>query len=226
MPATQILVVGSPGSGKSTSWESMPPEEVIVITPNAKPLPWANSAKSYIPGKNRIQTDKLSEVPGILKHINEKKPEVTKVLIEDLTHFMSARTLSPEFMARKLGNEAFARWSEFAADVAAVIKAGDSKDFRDNLTIVYNGHTEVDDRGKVVLQTAGKLLDRDFKIQSYFTYVFHALVKEENEKIVYKFLTNTDGINEAKTPRGCFADLLIDNNMKYVINTIRAYQGN
>lgn len=226
MPATQILVVGNHGSGKSTAWETMNPGETIVIAPNAKPLPWEGSARQYVVGRNRIQTDKLTEVPAILKHINDNKREVVNILIEDLTHFMSARTLSPEFVARKNGNEAFARWSEFAVDVSRVIKSGDDPSFRDDLNIVYHGHTEINDMGQVVLQTSGKLLDRDFKIQSYFTYVFHALVKKEGDNILHKFLTNTDGIYEAKTPKGCFPARYIDNDMKTIINRIREYQGN
>jgi hypothetical protein len=226
MPATQILVVGTPGSGKSSAWDKVNPLETVVITPNAKPLPWEGSAKNYIPGKNRIQTDKLVDVPGVLRLINKDKPEIKNILIEDLTHYLSARTLSSEFMARKVGNEAFARWNEFAADVAAVIKAGDAPDFREDLNIVYNGHTELDDSGQVVLQTSGKLLDRDFKIQSYFTYALHALAKKVGDDIQYKFLTNKDGIHEAKTPRGCFKEKLIDNDMAAVIKRIREYQGN
>lgn len=223
MPATQILVIGRQGSGKSTGFRNMSPDDTIIITPNAKALPWEGSAKQYIVGVNRIQTNKLTDLPATLKLINDTMLGIKTVLIEDLTHYMSARTLSPEFTSRKFGGDAFAKWGEFGADVAAVIMGAEN--FRDDLTIVYHGHTEIDDEGQVVLQTAGKLLDRDIKLQSYFTYVLHALIIKEDNKIQHKYLTNNDGVHEAKTPMGCFTDRLIDNDISKVIERIKQYQG-
>lgn len=224
MPATQILVLGNQGAGKSTAWETMNPDEVVIITPNAKPLPWAGSAKHYIVGKNRIQTNKLTDIPVILKKINKDMLNVKVVLIEDITHFFNAKTMSADFTGRKFGNDAFAKWGEFANEVGQVIVGAET--LRDDLTIVYHGHTESADDGRIVMQTPGRLLDKDFKIQSYFTYVLHALIIKQEKGVTYKFLTNDDGSHEAKTPRGCFKDLLIDNDIKIVIETIRKFQGN
>lgn len=223
MPATQILVIGRQGSGKSTGFRNVDPAKTIIITPNAKPLPWEGSAKKYVVGVNRIQTNKLTDLPATLKLINDTMPQIEIILVEDLTHYMSARTLSPEFTSRKFGGDAFAKWGEFGADVANVIMGAEN--FRDNLTIVYHGHTEIDDEGQVVLQTAGKLLDRDIKLQSYFTYVLHCLIIKQDTNIQHKYLTNNDGVHEAKTPMGCFPDRLIDNDIKVVIERIHQYQG-
>lgn len=222
MPATQILVLGEQGVGKSTAFENLDPKSTLVISPNAKPLPWAGSSKQYIVGKNRIQTKELTAVPAVLTKVNTDMPEIKVVLIEDLTHYFNARTTSDAFMARKLGNDAFARWGELANDVARVIDVGSN--FRDDLTIVYNAHTEKNDQDLVVLLTPGKLLDRDIKPTSYFTYVFHALVVKTDKGIDYRFLTNKDGIHDAKTPKGCFTDLLIPNDMDQIIKRIKEYQ--
>lgn len=224
MPATQILVIGDQGVGKSTAWETMIPEETLIITPNSKPLPWQGSAKQYIVGKNRIQTKKLEEIVSTLEFINTKKPEIKAVLIEDLTHFYNARTTSPEFMNRKLGNDAFAKWGELASDVSKIIALGES--FRDDLTIVYNGHTEMHDTGVIGMLSPGKLLDKDIKPPSYFTYVLHALARQAEKSVEYRFLTNKNGTHDAKTPKGCFNELYIPNDMKSIIATIRKYQGN
>jgi hypothetical protein len=82
------------------------------------------------------------------------------------------------------------------------------------------------DTGLIAMLSPGKLLDKDIKPPSYFTYVLHSLVVNNDNKMNYKFLTNKNGTHDAKTPRGCFTELLIDNNMKNVIETIRKYQGN
>lgn len=224
MPATQILVIGEQGTGKSTAWETINPEETIIISPNSKPLPWQGSSKQYIVGKNRLQTKELTALPATLDLINKEKKNVKNILIEDITHFFNARTTSKTFANRKLGNDAFAKWGELAADIAACIDVGDT--FRDDLNIVYNGHTEMNDDGLIAMLTPGKLLDRDIKPPSYFTYVLHSLAVVNDKKVEYKFLTNKDGVHDAKTPKGCFKDLLIPNDMKVVLETIRAYQGN
>lgn len=225
MPATQILVIGDQGAGKSTSWESMNPEETLIVSPNSKPLPWQGSAKQYIVGKNRIQTKELVDVPVVLEKINKDLPQIKNVLLEDLTHFYTARVTSQKFMSRTVGNDAFAKWNEFAADVAKIIAIGDS--FRDDLNIIYNGHTEMHDTGTIGMLSPGRLLDKDIKPPSFFTYVLHALAVKEDKGIVsYKFLTNKDGLYDAKTPKGCFKDLLIPNDMRMVLDTIRKYQGN
>lgn len=223
MPATQILILGPPGSGKSTGWEKMNPPTTCIVTPNAKPLPWENSTKQYIVGKNRIQTNLLTELPLVLRTINEKKPEVNAILNEDFTHFMNARTLDSAFIAKKAGGEAFSKWGEFAVDVFRCIDGAEK--FRDDLTIVYHGHTETNEDGKIGMLTSGKLLEREIKLSSYFTYVLQSVVKLVDGKPQYYYQTNDDGVREAKTPKGCFKELFIPNDISMVIKRIREYQG-
>lgn len=224
MPATLILVEGEPGVGKSTAWEKMPHEESVVITPNSKDLPFEGSATKYPVGTRRLVTNKLTDLPIALKKVNDEMPHVKYVLVDDFTHYFNARTMDPQFIARKLGNDAFAKWNEFAADVFKVI-GNTIESFRSDLWIVMNAHTEVNGDGQVVLQLPGKLLENSIKVASYFTYIFHAMVRQkENEKIEYCFLTNRDGIHEAKTPKGCFKDLYIPNDLKFAIDTIRQYK--
>lgn len=222
MPANQILVLGDQGSGKSTSWENMNPAETVIISPNAKPLPWAGSVKQYIVGKNRIQTKMLTDIPGLLTVINDSKPEIKNILVEDLNHFYNARTTAPEFVARKAGNDAYAKWGELGYDVARIIAVGEK--FRDDLTIVYNAHTELHDDGQIGMLSPGKLLDREIKPPSYFTHVLHALVNKTDKGIEYMFLTNKNGTHDAKTPKGCFKQLMIPNDIRVVIDTIKQYQ--
>lgn len=224
MPATQILVIGDQGNGKSTAWETVNHEETVIISPNAKPLPWEGSAKQYIVGKNRIQTKELTDIVPVLEKVNKDMPHVKNILIEDLNHFYTARTTSQKFMSRNIGNDAFAKWNEFAADIARIIAIGDT--FRDDLNIVYHAHTEMHDTGLIAMLSPGRLLDKDIKPAGFFTYVFHAIVTVDEKGPKYRFLTNKDGRHDAKSPKGCFKELLIPNDMKMVIETIRKYQGN
>jgi hypothetical protein len=68
------------------------------------------------------------------------------------------------------------------------------------------------------------MIDNVITVEGLFTYVlFTAIIKNEDNQVEYKFMTNSDGTNTAKTPIGCFSELLIDNDLNFVVNTINAY---
>lgn len=59
--------------------------------------------------------------------------------------------------------------------------------------------------------------------EGLFTYVFYATAIPGDDKMEYKFLTNTDGEHVAKTPLGMFEDQMIDNDLAAIIKVIDAY---
>jgi hypothetical protein len=61
-------------------------------------------------------------------------------------------------------------------------------------------------------------------LEGLFTYVFFTrVVNDDSAGVQYKFLTNSDGTCTAKSPMGLFEDLLIDNDLDYVIKKITEY---
>lgn len=70
------------------------------------------------------------------------------------------------------------------------------------------------------------MLDNVITLEGLFTYVlFTRVTTDENNKVSYKFVTNSDGTCTAKSPIGLFEDLLIDNDLNYVIEKIKEYNG-
>ena len=69
------------------------------------------------------------------------------------------------------------------------------------------------------------MLDSIITLEGLFTYVlFTKVAREEGSNDVkYKFLTNSDGSCTAKSPMGLFDDMLIDNDLDFVINKITEY---
>jgi hypothetical protein len=59
--------------------------------------------------------------------------------------------------------------------------------------------------------------------EGLFTYVFYAMAINGDDKMEYKFLTNTDGEHVAKTPIGMFEDKLIDNDVAEILKVIEQY---
>lgn len=63
-------------------------------------------------------------------------------------------------------------------------------------------------------------------VEGLFTYVFFTQKKANDDGVIeYKFITNADGMTTAKTPMGCFPELLIDNDLQYVFDKIDEYNG-
>lgn len=61
-------------------------------------------------------------------------------------------------------------------------------------------------------------------IEGLFTYVlFTTRLKDDEGNVQYKFVTQSDGTTTAKTPMGCFDTLYIDNDLKFVFESIDKY---
>jgi len=221
--AELLLYMGPSGCGKTTSLRNLPPKETVIITPNSKSFPFPGADKNYIQGDNLIIKEELDDLQGIMQHISDNKPETKVVVVEDFTHFFSARIFSPAFLARNSGGEAFARWMDFGASVYQSLFAK-AQTWRSDLTIVILHHTEVKNDGTIGFKTAGKLLDDTIDVPSYLTWIFHGRVLEVEGKIKYVMQTNKDTVHQAKSPYGVFPELLIPNDLNTVINRIRAFK--
>jgi len=230
--ARAILVIGEPGTGKSRAIKNLDPETTVILKPNAKELPFRGAAKLYIPNKNLFvvkrlvairDKDKKVTVHGVdslLDEINKIK-RIKTVVIEDLTHYFSKRIIDERAI------KGYDKWTELAAHTKIAIIDKESE-LRPDLNLIVIGHVSAsqDAAGKssVNIQTPGKLMDNSIKIPSYFTYIFHTVVEEDGDGVTqYRFLTNKDGVREAKTPEEMFPKY-IPNDYKTIIETIDAYQ--
>ena len=217
-----ILVLGEPGSGKSRAIKNLDPKTTFIIKPNKKQLPFAGAGKAYNQeaAKNVFVTNDIAVAGQLIKKINEERKEIKTVIIEDLTHYFSARVM------KDASTSGFEKWMKLAMDVFnSFIKV--EADLRSDLDLIVIAHTQattnVEGNAIIDLQTPGKLLENNIKIPSYFTYVLHSVVRESGQNIEYKFLTNREGGKLAKSPEDCF-DLYIDNDYAEVLKTIHNYQ--
>lgn len=218
-----VLYEGKSGCGKSTSLRNLDPQKTVIISPNGKSLPFPKG-NQYIKGKNRIITSELDQIQPTINIINKDMPHVNVVVIEDFTHFFTARILSPKFLARNTGGDAFQRWNDFGASVFQSIFAK-AEEWREDLMIVVLHHVEVKEDGTIGFKSSGKLLENVVDPVSYCNYVFHGVViTEKDGKTRYLMQTNRDAIREAKTVAGCFTEARIPNDIAKVLNRIREYK--
>lgn len=77
------------------------------------------------------------------------------------------------------------------------------------------------------MKTIGKMVDTVITLEGLFTYVLFTTRKMNDDGIIeYKFMTNSDGTNTAKTPLGCFKELYVDNDLQMIFDRIDEYNNN
>lgn len=216
-----ILIIGEPGTGKSRAGKNLDPKTTVWIQPNQKDLPFPGASKHYsTEAKNRFKVKTFADAFAIMNAVDKNAKHVKTIILDDLTHLFTQRVMAD---AKQTG---FQKWMDLAlAAFDAIVKF--EVDSREDLTIIIVGHTAttstVNGESIIGLQTPGKLLDNNVKLDSYFSYVLHTVVDMDNEKPRYRFLTNWDGIHLAKSPEECLP-LFVENDYQQVITAINKYQ--
>jgi ABC-type dipeptide/oligopeptide/nickel transport system ATPase component len=227
--AEMIAIVGESGSGKTTSIRNLNPEETFIISTTGKRPGIKGAKKKYPDFKVNKETKEMSgnfytssnieAIKQMMKIVNLKMPNVKVLIIDDFQYLQAF-----EAMAR-VDEKGYGKFTDMAKHAYEALKTG--MDMRDDLFIVVSTHSE--NTGDNLnpyykIKTQGKMLDSVITLEGLFTYVlFTKVVKDDSDSVQYKFLTNSDGTCTAKSPMGLFEDLLIDNDLDYVIKKIKEY---
>lgn len=231
--ARKCLILGSTGNGKSHSLKYLNPAETFIINPDKKELPWRGSEKIYVPkfkkalsdgtwvsvNANYAETRSMSEIMAIIRNIAAKNPNIKNIVIDTISHAMNKSVMANS------GVTGYDKFNMFAAELYDLIELIDN--LPNDLFVAIMAHTEIEDSGNEtkVIQfqiPAGKLTRKVVNPESLFTTVLYAKTSIVDGKPVRYFLTQTDGINSAKSPEGMFP-LTIDNNMQLVKDRMNAY---
>ena len=233
--ANAIAVVGESGSGKSTSLSSIPelgilglkPEETFIINVKGKPLPiksWKKLYKEIDITKpptegNYLATTDSSLIVKTLQYINQYRTDIKNVVLEDAQYVMSE-----EFMINAL-KTGYDKFNRMAKNMYDIINAGIL--MRDSINFIMITHND-EEEGKSKIKTLGKMLDDKVNLAGLFTVVLYSTTKTTQQGTSYNFVTNKyiddRGIHiMAKSPVGMFNEILIPNDMGYVLQKIEEY---
>ena len=194
-----VLVLGSSGSGKSTSMRNFDVDEVGIFNVASKPLPF----RKKIPKIDNATYDKIYKVL--------KEPKLKKYVIDDSQYLMAFESFDH---AKETGYGKFTNMAlNFRNLIDFIIRSTP-----DDVIVYMLHHTEVTEDGKLKAKTLGKMLDNQLTVEGLFSIVLLCQV----EGTEHYFLTNSDGTNPAKSPMEMF-EFKIDNNLKMVDETIREY---
>lgn len=222
-------IVGESGSGKSTSIRNLDPTETFIINVARKALPFKGYKKNYIPLKqnpdtkefegNLYNTNSVEQISKVLKIIDKKMLNVKQVLIDDSQYLMSFEAMD------RAAEKGYDKFTQMAQHFYSILK--DAMDMRDDLKVFILTHSEnIGDalNPSYKIKTIGKMIDNMITIEGLFTYVFFtARLKDDEGNVQYKFVTQSDGTTTAKTPMGCFDSMYIDNDLKFVFESIDKY---
>lgn len=220
-----VLIIGPPGSGKSTSMETLDPKTTFIVNTMGKPFPFKGWKKNYTQfnskdkSGNLVNTCDPKVVLQVMDIVNKDLPNITSLIIED------AQYISAVEYFNRVEENGYAKFNSIGKNLYLLITK--PKEFRDDLTVFYLNHEDetVNDSGtsKIKAKTIGKMVDNILSVEGIFTVVLHANVKKTKEGVKYVFETQNDGSTTAKSPKGMFDSLEIPNDLELVRRSLISY---
>lgn len=225
--AQSILIIAESGCGKSTSIDSLNPEETFIINVANKPLPFKGWKKKYPPFDlitkkgNCANVSSPKDIESVLKIINNERKEIKNVVIDDF-QYMSAF----EYFNRAT-EKGFDKFTQMGAALAHIAKLPIL--MRDDLMVFYLTHaeesTDLEGKRKVKAKTIGKLVDDKLTLEGLYSIVLFGKVKKDKDSNMrYVFETQNNGENTCKSPRGMFTGFEIPNDLQIVRDAIINYE--
>lgn len=218
--AIAVQILGSEGTGKTYSLRGLSPKETYYINCDKKSMPFRGWKTVYNEtNKNYVKTSDISTIVKVLQGVSSQRPEIKSIIVDTVNSVMSDKEMSER---RKKG---FDKWMDLAGDIYDLYAYANSENLRDDLIVVFIGHTEVystSDGPKLRLKTNGQKLSK-LNVEGKLTYTFYSQVEMDGETPKYFFTTQTDGYNTARTPYGAFK-YSIPNDLNFIVNTITEFE--
>lgn len=212
-----VLVLGAPGSGKSTSIGAVPelglkgldPKTTYVIAcTDNKTLPWRGSANQYkqsgvtFNDVNFSRKTNAADVIAILQKIAAERPEIKNIILDDFQYLMSG-----EFFSR-IKEKGWDKFDDIALGAWSVIKQMQNMGNRNTAIL---SHSEWDDKAnRFKIKTIGKVLDEKAALDGKFDVILYCTEKVIETGVTKVFVTNHDGMHPARSPHGMFTEMVDD----------------
>ena len=194
-----VLILGSSGSGKSTSLRNFEENEIGIFNVTGKPLPFRKKLPKVDNATYNVILQGLS------------KPKLKTYVIDDSQDLMAFESFDH---AKETGYGKFTNMALNFKNLITYIMVKTPPD----VIVYFLHHVETDENGRLKAKTLGKMLDNQLTVEGLFTIVLLCQVEGSE----HFFITNSDGTNPAKSPMEMF-EQIIDNDLKMVDKTIREY---
>ena len=207
--AKMLLIIGEGGSGKTSSLKNLSPKEHFYIDCDKKGLNYKGWKEDYIEKKNYFKTNDGEIVSKLLQEISNNKPEFKYVTIDTINSIMIADEM------KRMKGKSYNEWQDLAKCIFDLIDI--VPDLRDDLTVIFIGHTQTEDDGFTRLLTNGRKLNK-IGLEKYFNTVL--LSKAKDGEYIFETRANN---STARTPMNAFDELEIPNDITKVLEVIKDY---
>lgn len=202
-----VFIYGKSGSGKSRSLKFFGENEILFINIEGKELPFKSNFQY------RCKTDSLDTIITQLQ-----KMPCKAAVIDDAGYLMTHNFMNNH--RNKKGNASFDMYDDIADTMYFLIQRI-KKELPDDVIVYIMLHEDMSDMGEVKFRTIGRLIDNKVCLEGMVTIVIRCM----SDHGKHFFRTTTDGFDITKTPEEMFEEQEIENNLKIVDDTIRAFYG-
>jgi hypothetical protein len=199
------LILGNSGTGKTASLRNLNPQEVLLIQPVKKPLPFKSKDWKVFTkeGGTIYQNDSSIKICEALTRTQRKI-----IIIDDFQYIMAN-----EFM-RRSHEKSYDKFNDIARQAWDIINS--AANLEPDVRVYFLSHIESNDFGKEKAKTIGKMLDDKITIEGLFSIVLKTAVRDGE----YFFTTKNSGNDTVKSPIDLFDKDLIDNDLAVIDNQI------
>lgn len=202
-----ILIYGKSGAGKSRSLKYFAEDEILFINIEGKELPFRNSFKY------RCRTDSIDTI------IDQIKKMPCKIaVIDDAGYLMTHHFMDNH--RNKKGNASFDMYDDIADRMYFLVQRI-KNEVPEGVRVYIMLHEDTNDAGDTKIRTIGKLIDNKVCLEGMVTICLRCMSDEGK----HFFRTVTDGYDITKAPEDMFEEAEIENNLKFVDDTICEFYG-
>lgn len=224
--ANAVIILGSSGTGKSTSVKNLDPKTTVVFNTLKKRLPFKGSNNIYnTNNKNLYELNDYKDIIKYLQNISDKGTHIKNVIIDDAIFIMRK-----EYFDRAKEN-GYGKFTDMALHFQNIIET--CENLRSDLNVFFMLHSEpiISDNTIVgyKVATVGKMLDQQYNPVEVVPMVLFSSVQFKDGKPQYGFYTHSvidkGAIIPAKSPDGMFNDDFIPNDLEQVVKVMNEYYG-
>lgn len=197
-----VLILGEPGSGKSTSLRNFGQDEIAVIQTISKPLPF----------KNALKVARSRDFATVRKWLLAEK-RYNAVAVDDFGYLITDTYMRYSHGPEKLRDQ-YEVYKVIGAEVYGLVNAV-MEDGQDDRIVYLMMHLDRDSMGNVEPATVGRMLNEKVKLIGMFTIALMATSAGGE----YKFVTNGQPF---KSPPEMLPQEM-PNDLKAVDSAIREY---
>lgn len=198
-----VMILGESGSGKTYSIRNFDPANVGIFSVRKGTLPFPE-------GKN-FKVCKKADYDVIYKVL--RKPTMKAYVIDDSQYLM----VNEYF--RKANDAGYQKYTSIGKNFSDLLEFI-AYQVPDDVIVYFLHHTQQTNDGKIKAKTVGQMLDNYLTLEG----CVDVCLLTQTDGSTHYFLTQSDGMNTAKSPEGMF-DTKIPNDLAAVDARIREYWG-